>query len=125
MNYVIDQTKTTPRLLLDRGNLTISGKAIPTIYEEFCTEFYSLIEEYLNQPDDFTQINVDLQYVNGCSKKCLARVFYLLDQLKVSGKSVVVNWHYENNDDDMLELGLIYYSMYNLHFNYIRKKDRR
>jgi hypothetical protein len=119
----IDKTKTTPSLVLKKGVITLAGKAIPTNSEIFCELFYHHLKEYASNPYDFTQVNVDLQFANGNSRKCLVRIFQLLDALKAQGYSVVVNW-YHDSDDDMLELGLIYNSMYTLHFNYIRKKSQ-
>lgn len=122
MQIYREETKTTPLLMLYKGVLTLSGKAIPIDSNTFFTPLYGQIKKYIDNPLDFTRVNVDLQYANGNSRKCLVRVFYLLDKLKAQGYSVLINWYYENDDDDMLELGLIYYSMNNLHFNFIRKK---
>jgi hypothetical protein len=50
-------------------------------------------------------LDVKLEYFNTSSSKCLVEIFRKLEQLQDSGKNVLINWFYEEDDEDMQESG--------------------
>jgi hypothetical protein len=61
-------------------------------------------------------VNIQLEYFNTSSSKCILDVFKKLEAIYKSGNEVVINWFYEEDDEDMLEAGEDYQSIIKIPF---------
>lgn len=111
-----------PNIDLDpeTGILEISGES----YHEYTTEFFKPVfewlEEYLKTPNRDVVMNFKMTYFNTSSSRRFIEVLTMLeDYHKNNGGNVVVNWHYEENDIDMLESGEEYAEDVDLEFHLI------
>lgn len=113
----IEGSPKTPTVNLDpsTGVLDIKGRSIPENSIEFYRPIVEWIEEYGKAPATTTAFNVKLEYFNTASSKCILDVFKKLEVLK-SQSEVVVNWYYEEDDEDMLEAGEDYASIIKVPF---------
>ena len=68
------------------------------------------MEEYGGTPAEKTIVNVQLEYFNTSSSKCILDVFKKLEAIHKAKNDVIINWHYEEDDEDMLEAGEDYES---------------
>ena len=76
---------------------------------------FDWIDGYGNEPQANTEVNIVLEYFNTSSSKCILDFFKKLETLNNGGKtSVSVNWHYEEDDEDMLEAGEDYQAIIDL-----------
>lgn len=119
----ISGTNKTPevKLIAKDGVIEISGKSIPENSIEFYQPIYTWLESYFESPVAKTEARIILEYFNTSSSKCLLDVLRRLETLKSSGKSdVVVLWHYEADDEDMMEAGQDYDALVNLPFQLIQ-----
>jgi hypothetical protein len=67
---------------------------------------------------------VQLEYFNTSSSKCILDVFKKLESIHKSGdKEVIINWYYEEDDEDMLEAGEDYESIIRVPFKMIEIVD--
>jgi hypothetical protein len=66
-----------------------------------------------------TQVNVQLEYFNTSSSKCILDVFKKLEAINKGKSEVTVNWYYEEDDEDMLEAGEDYESIIRVPFKMI------
>ena len=62
--------------------------------------------------------NIAFEYFNTSSSKCLFDVFKRLSKIEDSGKTITINWYYEEGDDDMMEAGEDYSDLLDLDFNF-------
>jgi hypothetical protein len=46
-----------------------------------------------------------MDYFNTSSSKCLSDIFAKLETIRYTGKNIVINWYYEKDNEDMLEVG--------------------
>ena len=69
------------------------------------------------QPRDF---HFNFEYFNSTSAKYILDVFKTLGSLQSKGAEVRVKWHYEEDDEDMLEVGQEMSRMSKLPFEYIK-----
>jgi len=117
-NIEITGTPKTPDVLFsaEGGKLAISGRSIPENSIEFYSDLLQWIEDYSAAPKDMTEIDMKLEYFNTSSSKCILDVFKKLEVIKKAGNNVVVNWFYEENDEDMLEAGEDYDAIIDLPF---------
>ena len=72
-------------------------------------------------PNSATVLNVQLEYFNTSSSKCILDVFKKLES--VSGSEVSVKWYYEEDDEDMLEAGEDYEAIIDLPFEMIEVEE--
>jgi hypothetical protein len=104
------------------GQFLIGGKSIP----ENAVEFYKPVNEWLdafaqtNHPP--IQVDLKLEYFNTSSSKCLLDVFKRLENLNQRNK-VTLNWYYDEEDEDMLEVGEDYQAILKLPINLIPFKS--
>ena len=79
------------------------------------------IESYSESPNSSTVLNVQLEYFNTSSSKCILDVFKKLES--VTGSEVSVKWYYEEDDEDMLEAGEDYEAIIDLPFEMIEVEE--
>lgn len=116
--YTINGTPKTPSISFDleSGVLDIKGRSIPENSIEFYKPLVDALDRYSSSPKATTQVNVQLEYFNTSSSKCILDVFKKLENINKSGSSVLINWHYEEDDEDMLEAGEDYQAIINVPF---------
>ena len=124
-NIVIEGTSKTPQVEFDAGNgsLLIKGRSIPENSIEFYKPLIDWIGGYALNGGSDTVVNVQLEYFNTCSSKCILDVFKRLEEIKKTGKNVTVKWHYEIDDEDMLEAGEDYQAIIDLPFEMIEIEE--
>ncbi len=117
----IEKTPNTPKLFFnpDDGKIEIKGRSIPVNTIDFYRPFIELLEKYSASPKDVTEINIQLEYFNTSSSKCILDIFKKLESMYKNGSNIVVNWYYEKDDEDMLESGEDYQSIIKIPFNMI------
>jgi len=116
----IASTPKTPFISFDpeSGKLEMKGKSIPENSKGFFEPIYNWLEQYRLQPKADTIIEIQLDYFNTSSAKCIADFFKKLDNMHVSGlTSITVNWHYNEDDGDMQEAGADFASLLKIPFN--------
>ncbi|MFL2570626.1 MAG: DUF1987 domain-containing protein [Parvicellaceae bacterium] len=114
-------TETTPLVSFDpeNGELTIEGNAIPDDAEAFFLPILTWLEEYIKTSHSKTTLNLKLHYFNVSSSKRILFIFYKLNELVKLNKSVVVNWYYVEDEDEMFEVGQDFAFMVNIPFHFI------
>ncbi len=113
-------TDKTPAILFDTqtGVFSITGKSLTENAYEFYKPLLELIEGYKKQPQFQTIINIQLEYFNTSSSKSMLDLLRSFETLKTSS-NIIVNWYYEADDDDMLEVGEDYQQIVDLTFKMI------
>jgi len=81
------------------------------------------LESYAREPLKKTLVNIQLEYFNTSSSKCILDVFKKLEAIHKSKNDVVINWYYEEDDEDMLEAGEDYESIIRVPFKMIEIVD--
>lgn len=122
----IERTSKTPEVILDseQGSITLIGRSIPENSIEFYAPVMEWIEKYSIDTKPQTQFNIHLEYFNTSSSKCILDILKKLRNLDQAGKTkIVVNWYYDEDDEDMLEAGEDYREIVNLYFNMIPVKS--
>ncbi len=109
----------------ETGVIEIEGRSIPENSIDFYKPVVEWLDEYANSPTGDTKVNIKLEYFNTSSSKCILDVFKKLENVfKKSGeKGVVINWYYEEDDEDMLEAGEDYQSILKIPFKMIEVEE--
>ena len=109
----------------ETGVIEIKGRSIPENSIDFYKPIVEWLDEYAKSPTGDTKVNIKLEYFNTSSSKCILDVFKKLENVfKQSGeKGVVINWYYEEDDEDMLEAGEDYQSILKIPFKMIELEE--
>lgn len=121
-NIKIEGTPKTPTIDFnaETGKMLIKGRSIPENSIDFYKPLFEWIDTYANQANDNSDVHMQLEYFNTSSSKCILDVFKKLELIKKSGKSVTVIWHYEEDDEDMLEAGEDYDAIIDIDFKMVK-----
>ena len=122
---LIEGTPKTPSVKFDpeKGVIEIKGRSIPENSIEFYKPLVDWLEYYSKSPLKKTLVNVQLEYFNTSSSKCILDVFKKLEAIHKANNDVVINWFYEEDDEDMLEAGEDYESITRVPFKMIEIVD--
>ncbi|MBN2683620.1 MAG: DUF1987 domain-containing protein [Bacteroidales bacterium] len=121
----IEGTPKTPTVNFDAtsGKIEIKGRSIPENSIEFYKPLVDWLESYSSGPASLTEVNIQLEYFNTSSSKCILDVFKKLESIHKAGNEVVINWYYEEDDEDMLEAGEDYQSIIRIPFKMIEIEE--
>ncbi len=119
--YFIKATKVTPSVYFNpsKGLLDIRGKSSPENPLNFYNHIYDSVVTYGQTDNTKITVNLAFEYFNTSSSKCIYGLFKKLDELVKLGKTLSVNWYYEEEDEDMMEAGEDMSCLFSFEFNYI------
>lgn len=118
-SIVIKQAYTTPEINFDpAGTLLIKGKSIHENTFGFYNPLMDWIREYIKQPAEFTVVDLYIDYLNSASTKALMETIKLFKHLQENGHSLLLNWNYEVDDDDMESTGQFMEAATGVKFNF-------
>jgi hypothetical protein len=116
-------TKNTPEIILNPdGIIKISGRSMSENLSEFYKPIENWIDSYICSPADLTCIDFNLEYSSGTN--CIIfSILRKLTHLRLMNKKFVINWYYEEGDEDILEQGEYLSSAVDIPFNFIKIID--
>lgn len=117
----ISSTKNTPEILLNpTGMVRIKGRSI----HEDVTDYFSPVEDwisrYIESPADVTCVDLSLEYFNSASAKIFIHLLQKITYVTLKHKKFIINWYYEDGDEDILERGEYFASVLDVPFNFIK-----
>ncbi len=131
----ISPTQLTPEINFspEENIFLIKGVSAP----EDVSELYSRVNEWIKQlVDDLIHFGprhysivypitfkIELSYFNSSSAKSLYDMFLELKRLLAVGISVVVEWTYDEEDEDIKEAGSAIASLLDMEFNFIPQNN--
>ncbi len=124
-DFLLDSTPKTPKLIFDYqdGTFEISGRSIPENSIEFYQPLIDWLGDYSQKPQQQTILSIKLEYFNTSSSKCLVEILRRLEKIHLDGYPVEVAWHYEEDDEDMLESGEDFNEIIKVPFNLVMVED--
>ncbi len=122
--YYLKPTDTTPLVQFDpsKNELKFVGRSIPEDSIGFYEPILKWLAELAINPPSKMTISFDLEYFNTSSSKCLLDVFRRLHDIQQSFRcEMELLWTYEDDNEDMLEIGEEYSSLFTCPFHFIAK----
>ncbi len=127
---IIDATLNTPSVILDpeKNLFQFTGESRPENVRNFYIPVLEWLENYTSEVASQDKENksrahefhFNFEYFNSTSAKYILDLFKTLSNLHSEGINVLVYWHYEEDDEDMLEVGKEMSRMSRLTFDYIK-----
>lgn len=119
-NLYIQATNKTPEVeFFHEGRIKIKGRSIPEDATIFFDHLQSWVFQYCLNPQNETIVDIELEYMNSASAKSLLQILSELTGIAHLGKSLKINWYYEEGDDDMIERGEYFETILKFKFNYL------
>jgi len=121
----IEGTPKTPTVKFDSlsGVLVIRGRSIPENSIDFYKPLIDWLDSYAEVTGEGLTLNMELEYFNTSSSKCILDVFKKLENISKQGTNVSVKWHYEEDDEDMLEAGEDYDAIIDIAFEMVKVEE--
>ena len=124
---IIEATLNSPRVELDPADnrFEFSGESRPENVRSFYLPILDWLEEYAadlskNGNKNPLTFNFNLEYFNSTSAKYILDIFKSLYSIHEGGNEVLIRWHYEEDDEDMYEVGMEMSRMSRLPFEYVK-----
>ena len=108
----------TPNVILDAENniIEFSGRSLPEDVVTFYAPVIQWIEEYAKTPNPKTSVIFRLEYFNTASSKILLDILLKFEDIMNEGHEIVVQWYYQEDDEDMQEAGEEYSEIVDIPF---------
>jgi len=105
--YILEKTRNSPQVELDKEKsiFLLSGRSIIEDATMFFRPIIEWVESYIQDPNPYTEINLNFDYLNSASIKNVLKVLIEFEKLVEKKKDVKVIWHFEKNDEIMEERG--------------------
>lgn len=129
-NLFIEGTQGSPKVILnaDKNIYEISGESRPADVLGFYKPVLNWLDEYKTYLDksgegkNMVTFNLDFEFFNSSSAKCILDFCKRLAFIRSEGNNIVIKWHYEEDDFDMLEAGKEMSRIAKIPFEFFPKK---
>ena len=120
-SIIRDASAKTPKVYLDadKGLIELKGRSIPENAIDFYTPVFNWIIAYGELKKENTVVNMQLEYFNSSSSKCIMEIFKKLEVVAKLGNKVVINWYYDKDDEEIYSAGMEYKSLSNIPFKFV------
>jgi len=121
---MIEPTLNSPRIVLDpaTGVFEFSGESRPENVRNFYLPVIEWLESFASgQPGESTFV-FHFEYFNSTSAKYILDIFKILKTVSDKTGNLKVKWHYEEDDEDMYEVGMEMSRMSGLDFEFVREE---
>ena len=120
-HFRIEADRNTPLISMNPdGVMAIKGRSIHENVVEFYRPAFEWVDEYILNPADLTCVDIQLEYFNSASAKYIIQLLQKFRKVLVLDKKFVINWYYEEGDEDILERGEYFALVLDLPFNCIK-----
>ena len=118
-NITIEPTKKSLEVECAPGYFKLSGNSILSDPRKFFKPIVEWVEKYIQEPQDLTTIDLKLEYVDTASVQSVFDLMRMFKPLQEKNKEVAVNFYFEFDDPELLELGEIMEGRLGIKFNFI------
>ena len=116
-------TNNTPEIILNPdGIIKISGRSMSENLREFYKPIENWVDSYICNPADLTCIDFCLEYSSG-TNSIIFSILKKIKYIRLKNKKLIVNWYYEEGDEDIFEQGEYLSSVLDIPFNFIKICD--
>jgi SiaC family regulatory phosphoprotein len=85
--------------------IKIRGRGLFQNKTEVIEQIMNWIDEYLSNPAATTYVIIAFEYLNSFSTTILVSILRKLSQVILQSGKLVIQWYYEEDDEDILERG--------------------
>lgn len=97
----------------------MEGNSILPNAQKFFQPVMDWVDTYIKSPEDHTEITLKFNYVDTASVQAVFDVLKKFREIPDFEEKVLVNWYFEFDDPELLEVGEIMEGRLKIKFNYI------
>ena len=132
---IIEATEKSPKVTFDpgKGLFEMEGDSRPENVRKFYQPIIDMLKGYFDKlsaekglskyDDEPFKFNFQLGYFNSSSAKFILDVLTIVNDYRLEGLTIKVNWYFEEDDEDMQEAGEEFSNFIDYPFNYIMIKE--
>ncbi len=119
--YTVEATDFSPRVLMDPANniFELSGISRPENANDFYEPIVQWLEEYVQAPNQMTEIKFNFDYFNTSSLKYFLMILSKFKEITETDSELKIDWYYDKEDESMLEAGKSLEELSELEFDFI------
>ncbi len=123
---IIEPRIDSPKVILDKEKniFEIKGKSLPENVNVFYQPIIDWFTEYFKNPNIETIITLQLDYLNTASSKAILSLFLVFEDAYKKGAKLKVRWYYEEDDEDMRDIGEEYADIIQIPIEIIEIKEQ-
>ncbi len=119
----IEPTQRTPRVILERGKIFITGRSLPENPYDFYLPIYEWILKYLNDCPKKTCIILGFELINTMSIKWIFTILREFGKTFDMPCQIKILWYYEVGDEEMCDLGHVIRTLVRFPLKVIKVSD--
>lgn len=106
------------------GSISMKGNSILAYPRKFFQPVSDWVTAYVKEPDVQTDVVLKFEYIDTASVQAIFDILKLLKQIPDYQNRVLVNWYFEFDDPELLEVGEIMETRLKLKFNFVEYKRK-
>ena len=122
-DLIIKEQKDNLGIHCTPGKISMSGNSLLPNAQKFFQPVIDWVDEYIKDPIPKTEVTLIFNYVDTASVQAIFNVLKKFREIPNYKEHVTINWHFEFDDPEMLEIGEIMEGRLKLKFNYIEFSD--
>lgn len=117
----IEATDETPQVKLDATNnmFEFSGRSLPEDVTTFYNPILDWLDAYALEPNGQSTFVFKMDYFNTASSKLILDILMKLEEINDEHDGISVEWHYQEDDEDMEEAGEEYADIVEIPFKQV------
>ena len=89
----------------------------------FSSQIEDWLDKYLLNPAEITCVDFYLEYFNALNLNYFISLFRKIESVTLNNKKYIINWYYDEGDEDMLEQGEYISSILDIPFRFLKVND--
>lgn len=106
------------------GQLVVHGKSMPEDPRSIYDVLIRKLDGFIESTQIAISVSIKMEYFNTSSSKCIWEVLRALKNSDSVDTPLRIQWHYEEEDEDMLEAGRDYSELLNIEFDYYNYESK-
>lgn len=118
----LGETNSTPQVSADpqKHQLVLKGRSLPVDAYSFYQPIIDWLSKYGASDNSELDLIIQLTFLNSGSSKRLIDLFECADRLSQNGCRTDIEWHYNDNSDDIYAAGKEYSSLVSVPFKLVK-----
>ena len=117
--HILPTNKTPEFIFSPEGIIKIRGRGLYGSQTEVPEQITNWIDAYLRNPAETTDVIIAFEYLNSFSTTILVSILKKLLQVTMQNRKLVIQWYYEEGDEDILERGEYISSTFDIPITFI------
>ena len=121
--HILHTDKTPEFIFSPEGTIKIRGRGLFGSENEIPEQIINWINTYIRHPAETTYVTIAFEYLNSFSTTILVSILKKLLHVTLHTKKLVIQWYYEEGDEDILERGEYISSTIDLPIEFIQTNN--